>query len=311
MAAHAFSASVSLTKELVELVPELNDKIKAGADGNYPPAWSCTNGCDWIRILGCSFWVDFTAKVIATDTSNLPCGRAAIAAGGAISAATTDGDKREVRHGRLDISSVYDKFVRPKDLSVQAQAATHDADLMAEIDADRVLVMKSPEKIPAANLLTTLRVVGMQAGEHVTALTAGMCAQASLKPDDLVNDQKIQAGMYIDTATGDLGLKMIHKKVMMLMSAQRGLLEIADYASLMHRTMFSSINFGAFMTALHTLYRKEIHEVTDTIGKLDNAAKDLSVLLDHRTRSSFSGRTFSRAMPAHLRPSSGRSDSAS
>lgn len=279
MAAHAFSASVTLSKELVESVPGLDGKIKANQAGSYPAAWSCANGCDWTKILGCAFWVDFTAKVIAQDTSNLPCERAAIAAGASASA-SADANKRQIRHGRLDVFGVFDKFVLPKDLSVQAQAATHDADLMAEIDADRVLVMKSPDKIAPANLLMVLRVLGMQCGEHVTALVAGKCATAVLKEDDKVKDLKVPARMYIDGATGDLEAKMVDKKAMMLLAIQRGALDISDYASLMHRTLYSSVNFSVFMTALHTMYRKEIHEVTDAISRIENSDKDLATFLD-------------------------------
>jgi len=68
MTAHAFSASVELTKSLVDMVPGLADKVKetSPGSGKYPPAWGCANGCEYVKIFGCSFWVDFTAKIIAS-----------------------------------------------------------------------------------------------------------------------------------------------------------------------------------------------------------------------------------------------------
>ena len=267
---------------MVAAVPGLADKVKQSPNGKLPPAWACSNGCDWVRIFGTSFWVDFSANVIAEDTSNLPCERAAGAAGAAAQEAAQD--KREVKHGRLDVLSLLDKFQLPADHGKLAVAATCDEALMAAMPEDKVLILKSPDKIAPSNLMAVLRTTAAQICEHIAALVAASCADAAVNPDTKQKDVTISPKTIVTNGSdAKITLRIVHKIILMLTATQRGLTEVADYASQMHRTHYSSVSFATFMDTLHALYRKELHEVKDVLENSDNVGKDVSTTLDQNT----------------------------
>jgi hypothetical protein len=113
-------------------------------------------------------------------------------------------------------------------------------------------------------------------------LVAAQCATTTLGQDKKAKDIRVKTTMYVDGATGTehLTLAATQKNVMILLALQRGLLDIADYAALVHRTLFSTVAFGPFMSALHSLYRKELHEIKEALETKDQIGKDLSTSLD-------------------------------
>jgi hypothetical protein len=287
MSGHSFATATTLTEGLINSVPGLKEKFTAaGANmAALPQAWGCQHGCEWIKIFAMPFWVDFTNKVILEDTVNANCERmtGGPGGGGGQGVAGAIEAKRQVQHGRLDVNTIFDKF-KLDSFSRPVASMAFDEDLVQELNADKVLQLKSPDKIPPSGFLSTMRSIALQVGAHMAARSAALHAVFLTNGDKKVKQVDIPASILTtDTAVNPAAKRSVSdlfRDILVLGSVQRGVLEIADYAGLMHKTHFHTIFYAPFMTALTTLYRREITEVRTAVEDKDALTRNIATALD-------------------------------
>ena len=285
---HKSNVPLTLKKSRIESIAGLAEKLEAADTAfdiddtdSYPDAWGCARGgCDVVKIFGVTFMVDFASKIIIEDPDAKPCARAPAAATSAASAA--DSSQKRIRHGKVDVNGVFSLFRLPSDFGREAAAAVYDETLMSSISADKALHLQSPDKVPPQSFLIFLRTLAVQigavAGANTAAIASTMVARKASRVESVRGaNSTIHAGAPTD---GQFSLDLPNKNNLILIALQRGILEIAEYAALVHKTHYSSCGYNDFIAALFESYRPDLAEVVETIQDGESVTKDLSVKLD-------------------------------
>jgi hypothetical protein len=287
---HQHDVPVKLIPAMIEsvdgLAARLPSYVDATDESSLPQAWGCGHSCDYVKIFGCSFLVDFTSGTILDDPNSKPCDRKSALDGspGTGSSPATTGQKA-IKHARVDVASVLDKFRKDK-LQRPPQISVYDEDLLQAVGADKAMQLQSPEKIPASSFLTGMRTLAIQVGEVITANTAASAASLVKNQSRTVRTVTIKRdAVAAEAPDGVIGIDVVHKNTLSLLSVQRGLLEFADHAALTHRTFFASAScaFNDFMTKLFASLRPDIAEITSIIQNPDTITKDISSNIDSNT----------------------------
>jgi len=283
---HSHKVQISLTRAEIESVAGLADRLPpyvnlAQAD-TIPKAWGCAHSCNWVKIFGVSFLVDFTSGSILDDPDSRPCERSdkgKTAAGGA---ASTPAHKA-VKHSRVDPLGHLDKF-RQEGLRRPPQMSIHDEALMTEIGAERGLQMQFPDKVPPGSFLVALRTLAIQVAELVSANNAVIAATVTKEQEKKVKSVTIRGNAVTpDAANAPVSIDIILKNNIVLGCLLRGLLEFADHCQLMHRTLYSTVGFHVFMSQLSSNMRPDIVEITAVIQSPEEIIKDVGARLDGNT----------------------------
>lgn len=75
-------------------------------------------------------------------------------------------------------------------------------------------------------------------------------------------------------------LDIPNKNNLTWVAVQRGMLEIADYAALVHRTQFSNLNFHDLMGTLFESYRADFADICEILDDGERLTTDISAKLD-------------------------------
>lgn len=282
---HKHSVKVKLTADRIRAVPGLVDRLPDIVDLNVadtiPPAWGCEHSCDWVKIFGLPFYVDFTSNTILEHPDSRPCERApaAIASAGTSASAAS---QKHVKHSRVDPLTQFGKF-KQATLARAPQVSIHDEGLMGALGPDKALQLQFVDKLPPSSFLVNMRMLAVQVGEVEMAHVAAIAATITKDQAKTVRNVNVPKSLVATGATGNAPLDVLTKNVIILGSLVRGLLEYADYAALSHRTFYATISFHAFMEQLTTNMRPDVAEITSTIQNAAELTKDLSSRLDGNT----------------------------
>jgi hypothetical protein len=284
---HLSNVPVALKASMIRAVEGLEDRLPDYVDledeSTIPQAWGCAYSCDYVKIFGCAFLVDFTAGTILDDPSSKPCDRAPAAAAGAAAAGDASPARKMIKHPRVDVLQNLDKF-KKETLQRPPQISIYDESLIQAIGADKAIHLQSPEKVPPSSFLIALRTLAIQVGEIIAANSAAIASMMVKNQTKTVRSVTAPRSIIVSTAPSDTTTMDIpNKNNLTLSSVQRGLLEFADHAALTHRTFYSAVGFHDFMAALFENMRPDIAEVTSVIQDPDAVSRDLSTKVDQNT----------------------------
>ena len=282
---HSHKVKIALSVDEIKSVPGLEERLPATIDltKETPKAWGCSNGaCQWVKIFRVPFFVDFTSNTILDDPDSRPC-EGATAKAGATGGTTVTRAQKAIKHARVDPVASLDKF-RQEALTRPPQMSIHDETLMTEVGADKALQMQFPDKIPPQSFLVALRTLAIQVDELIAAHNAAIASAATKDQEKKVKSVTIRASA-VATGAGNtnVSIDVFIKNTVFLGCLLRGLLEFADHAQLMHRTIYNTVNFHSFMTQLSTNMRPDVAEITAVIQSPEEVIKDISARLDGNT----------------------------
>jgi hypothetical protein len=282
---HAHNVAAKLTVAMIKSVEGLEKRmpayVKLTDPTTLPQAWGCSHSCNWVKLFGCSFIVDFAAGIILDDPDSRPCERAPGAGQGATSTTETMA-KKHIRHARVDVGQHLDKFKREA-LQRPPQISIYDEALMAAVGPDKALQLQFPEKVPPSSFLVTMRMLAIQIAELIAANAAFIAATMI---QNAAKNVKQATGPRNAITTGapatQMTLDIPNKNNITFACLLRGLLEFADHSALTHRSLYSSTTCGYhdFMAALHDNMRPDIAEITKTIQDPEEITKDVAAALD-------------------------------
>lgn len=289
MAGHVANVTTTLKAGKIKSVPGLEARLKEADEefdvndpATYPQAWSCANTCNDVKLFGVSFMVDFVAKTIIEDPNAKPCDRATPAAGGA-GASASSSDKPRIRHGKVEVNGVFAEFKLDASFGRPPQAGVFDEAVVAALPSDRVILLMSPEKVPPSSFITHLRTLAIQIGSVIAANSSAIATTMVAKRSARVEAAKglnslIHAGA---SSRSEFTLDIPNKNNITLICIQRGVLEIADYSTLVHRTHYSTVNFHEFMAQLFEKYRPDLADILEILDDADALVADISARLDN------------------------------
>ena len=290
MAGHASNVPVKLKASRIRAVPTLQTRL-GDADPDfdiddadtYPEAWGCGNSCDAVKIFGVTFMVDFSARTIIEDPDSKPCSRKERSGGD--HRASTDTSIKSIRHPKVDVNTIFPLFRLPSDFSRLPLAGIYDETLMASLSADKAIALQSPEKVPPQSFLNYLRTLAVQVGAVLAANSAALASTLVAKRTSRVDTAKGRYGLIHEGASGaaEFTLDIPNKNNLTFIGIQRGLLEIAEYTVLMHRTHFQGCSYNDFVAATFDLYRADIAEVVEVVSDATALTKDVAAALDSNT----------------------------
>ena len=288
MAGHVSTVVTKLRPGMIKSVPGLEARLKEAdpdfdikKEDTFPQAWSCANTCNDVKLFGVTFMVDFCAKTIIEDPTLKPCDRAVPAAGGA-GAAASSSDKPRIRHGKVEVNGIFASFKLSK-TGRPPQAGVFDESLVAAVSPEKALLLQSPDKVPPSSFITSLRTLAIQLGNVMAANCSALATtMVSQKTERVERVRGLHTLIHANApSSGEFSLDIPNKNNITLICTQRGVLEIADYAALAHRTLYPTLNFHDFMAQLFEKYRPDMADITEIIDAPEKLVLDISANLDN------------------------------
>ena len=275
---HDFTRKVKPPKASILGVPTLLNKLgikeeQIGTD-SAPEFFDCGHGCNLTRVFGKPFWIDFTSNQIKDPSLHSVCPNASSKDDSSGGTTTATAGQRAIRHPRVNITEAMENFPR-KVLTVEPVAAAHDDDLVSKIPAQKVLILKSPEKVPLAGFFQALRnlasrLAGIQA-VYAAAIGAATLANRTAVAKRLISTK---------APNGNMDKAVAIRNLTTLAVAQKGVLEVIEYAQLTHQHLFRPVKYDKFMEEIHTSFRHDINEITDLLSSSSDIVDDMSARLD-------------------------------
>ena len=283
MTQHSFVSTITIGHEQLKKVDGLLDLLDPD-ERTEVRGHECAHGCNYTRLFGKPFWVDFSKKHIQHDTRNTPCdGPGGSSKAPDTKAAAGTQATPMVSHTRVDVPGSLSSFIMDSPSLGGGATYRHDESLMRDIPEGKRLLLMSSEEMTAERLADHVSRLVAIISAHQTAMAVATAAVARDKREEKVRHIKIPADAMVKSAddSKELSLRATLTNMAVLGLLSLGLIEWHDYvAYVAYSNIYKRIKAVDLLRAIHESVLPDLAKVREVLDSHAAVSAELDAKLD-------------------------------
>jgi len=283
MTQHSFVSTITIGEEQLKKVDGLLDLLDSD-ERKEIRGHECAHGCNYTRLFGKAFWVDFSKKHIQHDTRNTPCdGPGGSSKAPDTKAAAGTQATPMASHTRVDVPASLSSLVMDSPSLGGGATYRHDESTMREIPEGKRLMLMSSEEMTPERLVDHVHRLVTIINAHQTSMAVGIAAVAREKREEKVRHVRVQAGVMVRSAddSKDLSLRATLTNIAVLGLVSLGLIEWHDYVSYVaYSNIYKRVKATDLLRTVHESVLPDLAKVREALDSHAPVTTELDAKLD-------------------------------